>query len=93
MWLFVIILASLWFFEIWPFSFGGPLGPRIEYIAEVGYRSGERIEWQIGSRRRSVDECRNEVNAIVNTISRADRRVTSTACRVMHGDRFVSRTR
>lgn len=88
----IIVLLGLWFFEVWPFGYGHLLGPRVEYVAEVSYRVGDRIDWRTGIRRPSLTECRHDIADIVSSIRRAEHRVVGSSCRIMHGERFMDRT-
>lgn len=86
--------AALYWFEAWPFSVGGPLDFQTEYIPEVGYRVGSDTRWWIGDRYSSSSTCWDAaVSASRRWSQQSETRVTSVACRVMRGERFLDRTR
>lgn len=84
----LIGLAALWYFEIWPF------GPSYTYRAEVGYYSGLKHEWFVGSDRRTHEECAEEAIWRFNSMNReSPGRAFSWACRKMRGESFEGRVR
>lgn len=90
----LLLMAGLWYFELWPFSVEGPLDFQTEYAAEVGYYRGTERAWFVGSRHRKKEACINEAISRFNTLNHeSPGRAFSWSCRVMRGERFLDRTR
>lgn len=88
------IVAGLWWFEAWPFSVSGPLDFQTEYMPEVGYYKDGGVVWYVGERMKDSRKCVDEaIYASRRLTNLTPSRVTSIACRVMRGDRFLDRVK
>lgn len=78
-----IIGGGLWYFEVWPFD-GKTFKPRgTAYAAEVGYYVGDQIQYEEGSRRKTLQECRSDADNIASYRGRnSPSRIVSQTCLV-----------
>lgn len=90
----LIVAFGLWYFETWPFSIGAPLDFQTEYMPEVGYYKDGSVTWYVGDRIKKREDCYAEaVYASRSLTGDTPSRVTSISCRVMRGDRFLTRVK
>jgi hypothetical protein len=90
-----LLAAAIWFFELWPFSVGAPLDFQTEYIPEVIYLDGNEDKTWLGPRLKGYrDLCLELAHDQSKRIAGANpTRVRSVACRIMRGERFLSRAK
>lgn len=90
----LLVLAALWWFEVWPFAAGDPLDFQTEYIPEVGYYRDDAIVWWTGERFKDKTKCLDSARVNSRGLTNSTpTRVTSIACRVMRGERFLDRAK
>lgn len=84
----VAILLALWYRGTWPFD--GKALPSTKpktYVAEVGYWRGRDIDYDYGTHRKTLEECRRDADDLAAYRGRnSPTRVTSSTCIVYIGD-------
>lgn len=65
-WLVGLGAAAAWYFGFWPFD-GKTFNPKdTAYVAEVGYYVGTEVQYEEGSRRKTLAECRSDADSIAS---------------------------